>query len=84
LLRSQDRRQVVEHHMADADRVYYPNVYILDGGYSRFFERYPGFCDPVGYIRMDDRAFKAEYVRETSILRKGNKSKRCFSEGFLR
>ena len=35
-------------------------MFILDGGYSRFFENYPSLCTPIGYISMDDPLFKQE------------------------
>ncbi|EAX99219.1 Rhodanese-like domain containing protein [Trichomonas vaginalis G3] len=31
--------------------LYYPDVYILDGGYKEFYEKYPNHCDG-GYMRM--------------------------------
>lgn len=33
--------------------LYYPQVYILDGGYKNFFVQYPAQCDPPGqYVPM--------------------------------
>ncbi|KAI4291021.1 hypothetical protein PAPHI01_0295 [Pancytospora philotis] len=37
-----------------------PEVYVLEGGYSRFYKEYPLLCDPEGYVRMHDK----RYVKE--------------------
>jgi rhodanese-related sulfurtransferase len=31
----------------------YPEVYLLDGGYKRFFLEYPQLCEPRAYVTMD-------------------------------
>jgi M-phase inducer tyrosine phosphatase len=35
-------------------RICYPEVYILEGGYSGFYNSQPAHCDPRGYVPMDD------------------------------
>lgn len=35
-------------------RIHYPEVYILRGGYSQYFNESARFCEPRGYVRMDD------------------------------
>lgn len=42
--------------------VFYPEVYILDGGYRNFRGQFPAACCPEnGYIRMIDEEYKAMY-----------------------
>ena len=50
--------------------LYYPNVYILDGGYRRFYSEYPDFCDG-GYVTMLDENHKnnGDLVRSTTMFR---------------
>lgn len=38
----------------------FPEIYVLEGGYKTFFEKYPSFCTPVNYIQMHDERFKKE------------------------
>ncbi len=35
-------------------KIFYPEVYILEGGYSGFYHSRPERCDPQGYVPMDD------------------------------
>lgn len=47
-LRSQDRamnKDVYPH-------LFYPELYLLDGGYKNFFERHPDYCEPRAYKPM--------------------------------
>lgn len=43
------------HEKAD-DSLYYPDVYILDGGYKTFYHEYKEFCEGE-YVMMDDERF---------------------------
>ena len=36
----------------------YPNIYVLDGGYKRFYEEFPDYCDG-GYISMSSEPYKS-------------------------
>jgi hypothetical protein len=47
-LRSQDRAANKEHY----PKLYYPELYLLEGGYKAFFEQYPQLCDPHTYKPM--------------------------------
>ncbi|ORY24381.1 hypothetical protein BCR39DRAFT_323623 [Naematelia encephala] len=49
-LRSRDRS--LNGHLYP--KIYYPEVYILEGGYSGFYSARPHRCDPQGYTPMDD------------------------------
>ncbi|WWD16520.1 hypothetical protein CI109_100947 [Kwoniella shandongensis] len=35
-------------------KIFYPEVYILEGGYCGFYQTQPDRCDPKGYTPMDD------------------------------
>ncbi|WVQ79118.1 hypothetical protein IAT38_001213 [Cryptococcus sp. DSM 104549] len=49
-LRSRDR----SINGAVYPKIYYPEVYILEGGYCGFYQDRPERCDPKGYTPMDD------------------------------
>ena len=49
-VRGEDRSANAEQY----PRLSYPNVYILDGGYSAFFAAHKGRCYPQSYVEMSD------------------------------
>ncbi|XP_055977610.1 M-phase inducer phosphatase 2 isoform X2 [Sorex fumeus] len=44
----------------DYPNLYYPEMYILKGGYKEFFPQHPSFCEPQDYRPMNHEAFKEE------------------------
>uniref|UniRef100_K7CCE6 M-phase inducer phosphatase n=1 Tax=Pan troglodytes TaxID=9598 RepID=K7CCE6_PANTR len=44
----------------DYPSLYYPEMYILKGGYKEFFPQHPNFCEPQDYRPMNHEAFKDE------------------------
>ncbi|KAJ3071156.1 cell division cycle- protein [Podochytrium sp. JEL0797] len=58
----------------------YPHVYILEGGYKGFHEKFQSRCNPDGYIEMNDPA----HVEQLRQFSKREGFKRCYSTGFLR
>ncbi|XP_003788091.1 M-phase inducer phosphatase 2 isoform X2 [Otolemur garnettii] len=44
----------------DYPSLYYPEMYILKGGYKEFFPQHPNFCEPQDYRPMNHEAFKEE------------------------
>ncbi|XP_042550511.1 M-phase inducer phosphatase 2 [Dipodomys spectabilis] len=44
----------------DYPSLYYPEMYILKGGYREFFPQYPEFCEPQDYRPMNHENFRAE------------------------
>ncbi|GJJ11961.1 hypothetical protein Clacol_006199 [Clathrus columnatus] len=38
-------------------KICYPEMYILEGGYSQFYKDFPTYCEPLGYVQMDDPAY---------------------------
>jgi M-phase inducer tyrosine phosphatase len=49
-IRSHDRNINMEHY----PRLTFPEMYILDGGYSRFYSEQPSKCYPQNYVEMND------------------------------
>ena len=49
-LRSRDR--MLNNHLYP--KIFYPEVYILEGGYSGFYSSHATRCEPQGYVPMDD------------------------------
>ncbi|KAF9149049.1 cell division cycle- protein [Linnemannia schmuckeri] len=47
-LRNQDRAWNVSHYPA----LFYPEVYVMEGGYSSFFEENKSYCWPEAYVKM--------------------------------
>ena len=52
--------------------LYYPQVYVLNGGYRDFFAKHPEYCDG-GYVKMraDDHILNGDLVKATTDFRKG-------------
>jgi M-phase inducer tyrosine phosphatase len=70
---SQNRGPNLMHRFRDHDRLEniaryptldYPTIYLLQGGYSRFFEECPDLCDG-GYVPMRE----ARFVRSGALMR---------------
>ncbi len=68
-IRAEDRTANAECY----PKLTYPEVYILEGGYSGFFSQHPGRCYPQAYVEMDaaEHAFTCE--REMGRLRQNRK-----------
>lgn len=68
-IRAQDRAANAECY----PRLTYPDVYILEGGYSGFFAEHASRCEPQAYVEMDaaEHAFTCE--REMGRLRQNRK-----------
>jgi hypothetical protein len=64
-VRSQDRK-VNTHRYPELN---YPEVYILDGGYSRFFHTNSARCEPQNYLRMDAKEHEQSCERGLNKLR---------------
>ncbi|KAK6348612.1 cell division cycle- protein [Orbilia javanica] len=77
-LRSRDR-QINMHRYPT---LFYPEVYILDGGYSGFFAEHKDRCEPQNYVGMDDSRHKALCEREMGRFRKATKFGRAQSYAF--
>jgi rhodanese-related sulfurtransferase len=36
----------------------FPEIYIMEGGYKKFYSVYPELCSPKGYVAMDDENYR--------------------------
>jgi len=70
-LRSWDRKK----HEQCYPKLLYPEMYLLEGGYKKFFEESPDWCEPQGYVEMKD----SSYITECRMALMGSKgrSKSC-------
>lgn len=68
-IRSEDRTFNAEHY----PRLTYPEVYILDGGYSGFFEDHRERCYPQAYVEMNAAEHVNTCEREMGRLRQNRK-----------
>lgn len=78
-VRSEDRTANAEHY----PRLTYPEVYILDGGYSAFFLDHRARCFPPEYVEMSDAKHQRTCEREMGRLkaRKGFSRAQTFAFG---
>ncbi|ESO86600.1 hypothetical protein LOTGIDRAFT_129079 [Lottia gigantea] len=70
-LRSQDRLLNSDNYPS----LYYPEVYILDGGYKDFYEQTQNLCESCDYIQMVDPLFTEELSIFQSKKSRGNRSR---------
>ena len=66
-LRSKDR--AMNNHVYP--RVHYPELYILEGGYSQYYSESGQRCQPPNYVRMDDPHYAASRKEDLDQFRKG-------------
>ena len=66
-LRNLDRME----NMKNYPNVYYPNIYLLEGGYCNFVEKHSLYCVGAGakYQKMLDKQHRSKYLKENSKLR---------------
>ncbi|ODA83795.1 hypothetical protein RJ55_02311 [Drechmeria coniospora] len=78
-IRSEDRGINAEFY----PRLMYPEVYILDGGYSEFFKEHRNRCFPPEYVEMSDEKHQRTCEREMGRLkaRKGLGRAQTFAFG---
>lgn len=69
-LRNKDR----DIHQYEYPKLYYPELYLLEGGYKEFYEQKKDYCEPQGYREMID----VDYNQELRLFSKRSKS---WSEG---
>lgn len=49
-----------------------PEIYVLEGGYSNFYNSYAHLCSPQEYVRMHDKRFVEECAEECRKRKKEN------------
>lgn len=68
----------LDRQLNEYPSLFYPEMYVLQGGYKNFYSKYPQRCDPQGYVAMNSDEYKEE------LKTVGKRSfRKCFSEGFL-
>lgn len=65
-LRNKDR----DAHQNDYPKLYYPELYLLEGGYKEFYEQKPKYCVPETYREMLD----PNYQQQLKLFTKRSKS----------
>lgn len=69
----------------DYPNCHFPEVYVLQGGYSGFFNRFNGKgCEPNAYVMMDDPQFQQSRSIELNGFRKQFSRHRSFTYGDAR
>ncbi|XP_073408967.1 uncharacterized protein [Dendrobates tinctorius] len=43
--------------------LYYPELYLLQGGYKEFYETFKCFCEPQGYVKMVHKDFQDQFKK---------------------
>jgi M-phase inducer tyrosine phosphatase len=76
-VRKQDRTNNAEYY----PRLTFPEVYILDGGYSSFFAEHRDRCFPQNYVEMGAKEHAFTCEREMGRL-KQNRTKLCRAQTF--
>lgn len=77
-IRKQDRTVNAIHY----PKLSYPEVYILDGGYSSFFQNHRARCFPQNYVLMDDAAHESACERGLGKLKGRQKLSRAQTFAF--
>eukprot|EP01135_Chromosphaera_perkinsii_P011096 Nk52_evm5s2340 gene=Nk52_evmTU5s2340 len=78
-LRSLDRSL----HLHCYPDLYYPETYVLEGGYKDFYGKFKKYCSPEGYTLMTDERYQKEYRECIAPLRKDWKRSKSWSEACL-
>ncbi|KAF9505595.1 hypothetical protein BS47DRAFT_1306417, partial [Hydnum rufescens UP504] len=61
-------------------KIPYPEVCVLEGGYSQYCSCHPEHCIPNGYVRMDDPAYQRAQATDLNDFRRWNRA-RSFTYG---
>jgi hypothetical protein len=77
-VRSQDRKENVHRYPL----LSFPEVYILDGGYSSFYHAHSTRCFPQNYLRMDAKEHEQSCERGLNKLRQRTKLNRAATFAF--
>ncbi|GIY03007.1 m-phase inducer phosphatase 2 [Caerostris extrusa] len=65
-IRQRDRKINTESYPA----LFYPEIYLLEGGYKSFFSSFKMFCEPQSYLKMVDKRFTdklAEFRKKSKV-----------------
>jgi len=67
-LRKKDR----EMHLDCYPKLYYPEIYVMEGGYKHFFNIFKRHCEPMFYLPMDHQDYKKECQDGMRLARMGD------------
>ncbi|KAL6055937.1 M-phase inducer phosphatase 1 [Balamuthia mandrillaris] len=79
-LRSLDREANINRY----PHLFYPNMFLLVGGYKKFFEYNKEYCDPPEYVTMEDTRFISMKVQHIKENKRSFKKQRSLSFCFTR
>ncbi|KAG4304190.1 hypothetical protein PORY_002371 [Pneumocystis oryctolagi] len=68
-LRNKDRQLNMQRY----PHLYYPEIYILHGGYRSFYKKYKERCEPQNYVEMNDSLHKSACAKGMNNFRKNTK-----------
>jgi len=74
-LRSDDRKL----HQDSYPELYYSDLYVLEGGYKKFYEQHKAHCFPTAYVEMLDKNYSTECKQEVADMRRNWKKSKSFS-----
>lgn len=77
-LRNADRHQNMHRY----PQLFYPEIYILAGGYSTFYANHRSRCEPQSYIEMNHHLHQKDCAREMSLLKRNARFVRTQSYTF--
>eukprot|EP01118_Nematostelium_gracile_P020330 TRINITY_DN9836_c0_g1_i1.p1 TRINITY_DN9836_c0_g1~~TRINITY_DN9836_c0_g1_i1.p1 ORF type:complete len:507 (+),score=128.41 TRINITY_DN9836_c0_g1_i1:129-1649(+) len=78
-LRKRDR----EFHHDSYPQLFYPQLFLLKGGYKNYFEHFPQHCDG-SYVQMKDPEFKDQLKQNADLVHSSrSKVKRSYSTGAI-
>ena len=72
LMRELDRKA----NQANYPNLFYPQIYLMEGGYCDFYQAFPELCTPQAYVEMTDERFRDRLRGNFSMQGKGSKKKR--------
>ncbi|KAJ1960226.1 m-phase inducer phosphatase, partial [Dispira parvispora] len=62
--------------------LYYPEMYILQGGFRNFFYANKSLCYPQQYVEMNDVRFRDDCRSRMATFKRGFKRSKSYTEGF--
>jgi M-phase inducer tyrosine phosphatase len=66
LMRELDRKINLENY----PRLFYPQIYVISGGFKEFHQKYPELCSPAEYVPMTDERYTEVCAQSMSQFRK--------------
>ena len=71
-------------HEESYPELYYPQLYLIKGGYKEFFESYRGKCEPQAYVEMLHGDFTDVCRSTASMVRRSWRRHKSFDTNLLR